>query len=123
MIIKFGKYKNYTLDELIEKDKSYVLWLESVKHSTWIEKWMLDWFDNNQDKLKLAEDRESMFLKFGKYTGKELSTLPCSYLFWLSEQSWFVKKETNKAYMDFINKNYDEIVKKKSGEQYLDNTL
>ncbi|KAG6946970.1 hypothetical protein JG687_00016403 [Phytophthora cactorum] len=116
--LSFGKYKNFTIHEVYDKDPSYCRWLRNQKMliedtDSDISKFLASKFAN-------GSDDGSYLLNFGKYKGKSVKqvfAIDKQYLQWL-RSSKFATEMTPKlcaAIDELINKLIDICFDKKNG--------
>lgn len=95
MNLTFGKYKNESVDEVFNKDPSYLNWLKTqpfIKDN----KELIDYIEK-----KLVDFNDEYIMKWGKYKNKSLSQIneiDNKYIQWLKSS-------------DYVNKNCTRLVK------------
>jgi len=84
--LSFGKYKNYTVEELFRRDPKYCQWLRNqpfIKNNE-------ELYDELNEVLKDVND-DDYILNFGKHKGKSLKqvyNLDRPYIDWLKKNDY-----------------------------------
>lgn len=92
-ILKFGKHKNKTIDEVFESDRQYLQWLLCNP----LTKANSELFDALENKIKNKND---YYMTFGKFKNKPLSWIikhHPDYIMWLRGNN-YVKQHFDKLY-------------------------
>lgn len=117
-VLRFGKHKGKKLDDLINLEPDYVLWLSEQLGSKWVGEPVRNWFGNNTTKVKDLANNLPLEISFGKFEGVSVYEVPCNYLNWILENN--AVKNLNKRVREFLRLKVDEIYNKKDGEQFLE---